>query len=149
MSPQNELMIRPIIAAGILSLTLSACTISKAPSETTPSTSEAPKTQELDKTQARLAEVTVPMAELGKTLRKIGTFDAHMEWNNEFITQTITEASLLKENDRMEGPMLAKVGDLSAEIQVVIIRVGEDKYAVRAVTSEQPIAEAIDKAIKQ
>ncbi len=89
------------------------------------------------------------MAELGKTLRKIGTFDAHMEWNNEFITQTITEASLLKENDRMEGPMLAKVGDLSAEIQVVIIRVGEDKYAVRAVTSEQPIAEAIDKAIKR
>lgn len=103
----------------------------------------------LDKSDARLAEVTVPMAKLGATLRKIGQFDAHLEWNDEFIKQTITEASLLKENDRLEGQMMAEVMGNSAEIQVVIIRVAEDQYAVRAITSKQLIAEAINDAIKK
>lgn len=88
------------------------------------------------------------MANLGKTLRIIGTFDAHHKWDDAFIKETVTAANMLKQNERLEGPMMAKSGSVSAEVQVVIIRVQENEWAVRAVTSNKLISDAIESAIK-
>lgn len=88
------------------------------------------------------------MSQLGKTLRIIGSFDAHQKWDDAFIKETITAASLLKQNDRLEGPMMAKSNGVAAELQVVIIRVGEDEYAVRAISSNKLIADAVSTKLK-
>lgn len=87
------------------------------------------------------------MAKLGPNLRKLGKFDAHLKWTDAFIKETLTAASLLKKNDRLEGPMLAKVDDHTAQVNVIIIRVEEDLYALRVVGSHKPITDEIKKSL--
>lgn len=144
-------MIAKILALSLLVFVLVGCSVRQAtPEETVKPTLDqsagSPGT-DLDKSNTFLAERTVPMSKLGATLRKIGKFDAHLTWNDEFIKQTLTEASLLKQNERIEGPMFAKANEISAEVQVVIMRVEEDKYAVRAITSNKMVADAIEQSL--
>lgn len=135
------------LALPLLLISLAGCSV-RAAENTPPAPDQAaPESTDLDKANTFLAETSVPMAKLGATLRKVGKFDAHLEWNDAFIKQTLTEASLLKENERIEGPMFAKANDTSAEVQVAIIRVKEDQYAVRVITSNKMIADAIDKEL--
>ncbi len=135
-----------------LLLLVTGCQIRAAdPKEATPKTDQAPETAptaKLDKANAYITEVKVPMAKLGASLRKLGKFDAHLKWTDAFIKETITAASMLKKNDRLEGPMLAKVGKHTAEVNVIIIRIDEDLYALRTVGSHKPITDELKKALE-
>jgi hypothetical protein len=144
------------LALLLLSLLLTGCQIRTAEpnapqAKTNPAPDQADLTEpasKLDKSNAFITEVKVPMAELGPNLRKLGKFDAHLTWTDAFIKETLTAASLLKKNDRLEGPMLAKVGKHVAEVNIIIIRVDEDSFALRVIGSHKPITDELEKALK-
>lgn len=88
------------------------------------------------------------MAQLGGKLRKLATFDNHGKWSDAYIRETLTAASLLSKNDRLKGEMLATLDKESALIEVNIIRVDEDRYALRVVSSFKKLSDAIGDSFK-
>lgn len=124
---------------------------SNQPAPTPPAADQAnlpAQTSKIDKSNAFMTEVKVPMDKLGASLRKLGKFDSHLTWTDPFIKETLTAASLLKKNDRLEGPMLAKVGKHVAEVNVIIIRIDEDLYALRVVGSHKPITDELKRVLE-
>ncbi|MFM9872452.1 MAG: hypothetical protein ACKVQS_03180, partial [Fimbriimonadaceae bacterium] len=139
-----------LLALFPLTLILTGCQFRPAePADTAPKTKtkEPEQAAELDKTNAYISEIKVPMAKLGPSLRKLGKYDAHLTWTDAFIKETLTAASLLKKNDRLEGPMLAKVGEHTAQVNVIIIRLDEDIYALRIIGSHKPITDELEKVL--
>lgn len=130
------------------SLGLVGCTI--APREaSTPKPVEPSRVENLDRSNVHLAEVTVPMDQLGAKLRIIARFDKHNEWTDAYIKETLTAASFLKQNDRLEGQMLATLDNESAIIEVAIIRADADRYGVRVQCSQKKMTDAIQTALEK
>lgn len=131
--------------AVFLLMILGGCSISTPPkAEPTPAAQTAPEPVELDKANSFIAEITVPMAQLGAKLRALAKFDNHSKWTDAYIKETLTAASLLSKNDRLKGEMLATLDNESALIEVNIIRVEEDRYALRVISSFKKLSDAID-----
>ncbi|MBX3115304.1 MAG: hypothetical protein KF836_12130 [Fimbriimonadaceae bacterium] len=131
--------------AVLVLVVLGGCTISTPPKpEPASDVQAAPAPVELDKSNTFIAEITVPMAQLGAKLRALATFDKHNKWSDAYIKETLTAASLLSKNDRLQGEMLATMDNESALIEVNIIRLEEDRYAVRVVSSFKKLSDAID-----
>lgn len=134
-----------LLLAVVAVLTLPACSVrvnDPAPSPPPGAAAQAtPTTNTLDRTSSFLAEREAPIERLGQSLRTVAEYDPHMKWDDAFIKQTVTEASLLKEGDKLEGPMIAKFGPNSFEVKLVIVRTSENKAALRVVTSNKAFAD--------
>jgi len=131
--------------AVLMLLILGGCSISTPPKANPASTNQtASDPVQLDKSNTFIAEATVPMAQLGAKLRALAKFDNHSKWTDAYIKETLTAASLLSKNDRLKGEMLATLDNESALIEVNIIRVEEDRYALRVISSFKKLSDAID-----
>ncbi|MCA0362103.1 MAG: hypothetical protein LCH41_13750 [Armatimonadetes bacterium] len=104
--------------------------------------------EEIDKSKVALAEVRTPITQLGAKLRILAQYDPHMDWNDAFIKETVTEASWLKEGEKLEGEMVAKHKDKTLQVQVVMIRVSEKEIVLRVLSSDSAFADELSKKFK-
>lgn len=104
--------------------------------------------EEIDKSKVALAEVRTPINQLGSKLRILAKYDPHMDWNDAFIKETVTEASWLKEGEKLEGEMVAKHKNKTLQVQVVMIRVSEKEIVLRVMSSESAFADELSSKFK-